>query len=233
MSFNRFRVIIVEDERDLRDSLVQYLRLEGLDAIGVGSCLEFYRAIAGSSFSVAVVDLGLPDQSGSSLVEFVRSNTGMGVIILTARDGMQDRLDGYHAGADLYLVKPVDCRELASAIRNLATRLTGAPSAPITPEQWCLVRQSWHLVTPTGLVIPLTAREMEFLACLADSSGRPVKRNTLLATLGYADDEYANRAMDSLIRRLRRKIEGAWSQPSPIKTSYSVGYSFCAPIAFG
>lgn len=230
---DKVRVIIVEDNRDLRESIVECLNLAGLDAGGVGSCLEFYRALAESSFSVAVVDVGLPDQSGYVLAEYIRKNTAMGVIILTARDAVEDRVQGYNSGADLYMVKPVDCRELAAAITNLAVRLgdripeTGRTMAP---ESWHLVRPSWRLVPPAGSAIPLTAKEMQFMECLALSPGKPVRRDTILAALGYRDDEYANRAMDSLVRRLRRKIEEGLCLPSPIKTIHAVGYCFSAPI---
>jgi len=227
------RVIIVEDDRELRESLVDYLNLNGFAARGVGSGLEFYRALTNASYAVAVIDVGLPDQSGFVLSEYVRKNTAMGVVILTAWDTINDKLQGYGSGADLYLVKPVDCRELSSAIRNLAARLDGhAPSSvpASAPGEWRLVRQAWNLVTPDGLSIQLTAREMKFLTCLAEIPDKPVSRGALLAILGYTDDEYANRAMDSLVRRLRRKIEVLSCQTSPIKTVYSIGYSFSAPI---
>ncbi len=224
---------MVEDDRDMRESMVEYLNLAGLDVIGVGSGLEFYQALASSFFSIAVVDLGLPDQNGYVLVEYIRKNTTMGAIILTARDAVGDRVLGYESGADLYLVKPIDCRELAAAIMSLAgrrgDRVSSASPVPAC-ESWRLVRSSWHLATPAGQAIKLTAREMQLIERLAESPGKPVKRDMLLARLGYGEDEYANRAMDSLMRRLRRKIEGSWTPPSPIKTIRSVGYCFSAPI---
>ena len=227
------KVILVEDDRDLRESMLECLNLAGLDVKGVGSCLEFYRALAVSSFSIAVVDLGLPDQNGYVLVEYIRKNTTMGVIILTARDTVAARVQGYDSGADLYLAKPTDWRELSAAIINLAARLGNRASltSPATiSESWRLARPSWQLVTPSGLAIRLTAKEMQFMTCLAESHGKPVRRETLLATLGYGEDEYANRAMDSLVRRLRRKVEGNRNLQSPIKTIHSVGYCFSAPI---
>ena len=230
---SKIRVIIVEDDRDLRESIVEFLTLAGHDACGVGSSLEFYRAIAESSFSIAVVDVGLPDQCGYILAEYIRKNTAMGVIILTARDAVEDRVRGYGAGADLYMVKPVDCRELAAAITNLAVRLRGRlplSEYAAVPASWQLVRQSWRLVPPAGAAVLLTAKEMQFMECFASNLGKPVLRDTFLAALGYRDDEYASRAMDSLVRRLRRKIEEDLRLPSPIKTVHSVGYCFTAPL---
>lgn len=227
------RVIIVEDDRDLRETLVEYLSLKGFDACGVGSCLEFYRSLAGPPFAVAVIDLGLPDQSGFVLAEYIRRNTEMGVVIVTARDALHDRLQGYQSGADLYLAKPVDCRELSAAIRNLARRLSKRSlSAPreLPPGSWRVARESWQLVTPSGVPIRLTAREMQFITSLAGTPDQPVNRSALLALLGYPDDEYTKRAMDSLVRRLRRKIEAVSGHPSPIKTIHGFGYSFTASV---
>ena len=212
---------------------MEYLALAGHDASGVGSCLEFYRALAEASFSVAVVDVGLPDQCGYVLTEYIRKNTAMGVIILTARDAAEDRVRGYDCGADLYMVKPVNCRELAAAITNLSVRLgkRSPESVPsLAPEPWRLVRQQWHLVTPAGSAILLTAKEMQFMECLAESAGSPVRRETVLAVLGYRGDGYASRAMDSLVRRLRRKIEEEPCTPSPIKTVHGVGYCFAETL---
>lgn len=227
------KVILVEDDRDLRESIIGCLNLAGIEVSGVGSGLEFYQALATSSFSLAVVDLGLPDQSGYVLVEYIRKNTMLGVIILTARDAMADRIRGYDTGADLYLVKPVDCRELSAAIMNLAKRLEDRVSLPapaLVRESWQLVKSSWQLVTPAGCSIQLTGKEMQFMACLAETPEKPVRRDSILAALGYGDDEYANRAMDSLVRRLRRKVEAIWGVQSPIKSIHSVGYCFSSPI---
>lgn len=230
----RIRVIVVEDNRDLRESTVECLTLAGHDACGVGSCLEFYRALAAdSSYAIAVVDVGLPDQCGYVLAEYIRNNTTMGIIMLTARAAIEDRVKGYGSGADLYMVKPVDCRELAAAISSLAVRLGNrAPEKGQTPapEFWHLDKQSWRLVPPAGPAISLTAREMQFMESLAENGGKPVRRDALLAALSYRDDEYANRALDSLVRRLRRKIEESSSLPSPIKTIHAVGYCFSVPI---
>jgi len=225
------RVIIVEDDIDLRDSLVEFLTLDGHRVVGVGSCLEFYRAISESHYSIAVIDVGLPDQSGFVLAEYIRKNTSMGVIILTARDSVDDRLRGYDTGADQYLVKPVECRELAAVLTNLKSRLMGVhPATPSHPCIWQLDRRMWRLLTPKGDPVPLTPKEMHFITCLAEAACNPVSRGALLTALNYRDDEYARRAMDSLIRRLRRKIETVSGKPQPVKTIHNIGYCFSAPI---
>lgn len=233
---DRVKVIVVEDDQDLRESIVECLTLSGFEVVGVGSGLEFYRAIASSTFNVAVFDVGLPDQSGYTLAGYARQNSSMGIVIMTARSESEDRLQGYQAGADLYLVKPVDCRELAAGIRNLHSRISVSVMLQVPTDQaemacsWFLEKSTWHLVTPDRKNIPLTAKEMQFMSCLAEAAGNTVSRDTLLTRLGYDDDEYANRAMDSLVRRLRRKLEEQISAPSPLKTVHTMGYCFSAQI---
>ena len=227
------KIILVEDSRVLREGMVAYLNDAGFNVKGVGSCMEFYQALAASSFSLAVVDIGLPDQSGYVVVEYIRKNTKMGVIILSAHDAIENRLRGYDTGADLYLVKPIDLRELSSVIKNLAIRIEERASVPLLspqPGAWQLARSSWHLVTPAGCVIQLTAKEMQFMMLLAETPGMPVSRDKILVTLGYRDDYFANRTLDSLVQRLRRKIEVNWNKQSPVKTIHSVGYCFSAPV---
>jgi len=237
------RVLVVEDNHDLRESVVECLTLAGLAAVGVGSASETYQALAGGDFNVALVDIGLPDQSGYVLANYIRANTTLAVIILTARDALDDRIRGYDAGADLYLVKPVDSRELAAAVISLAqrqqvrsepqpqqVRSEPQPHALPVSEAWSLHLGSWRLAAPNGSASELTAKEMQFLELLAATPGRPVVRDTLLTKLYLRHDEYTSRSLDSLVRRLRAKITADTGVPVPIKTAHAVGYCFSAML---
>lgn len=234
-----FRVLIVEDDQDLRESVVEYLAMAGFEVSGVRNAAEFYQAIALGGWSVVVIDIGLPDQSGFVLVEYVRANTDMKVIILTARDALDDRVKGYDAGADLYLIKPVDCRELSAAITSQAQRYStrAAQQAP-TPnlitssDIWALAQSSWTLVSPDETPLQLTGKELQFIELLALSPGKPVARETLLLKLYQRYDEYTSRSLDSLVRRLRVKIMSATEVPVPIKTVHAVGYCFSATLRY-
>ena len=139
------RVVIIEDDRDLRESIIRFLSVSGVAAEGVGSVLDFYREIVVGNFDVAVVDVNLPDQSGFTLADYLRRSSDLGIIIITARDGMEDRVRGYGAGADLYLVKPVNMPELVAAIINLTRRsrerVTPMVVSP-SVEPWTLERAS-------------------------------------------------------------------------------------------
>jgi two-component system, OmpR family, response regulator len=228
------KVLVVEDNHDLRESVVECLGLAGLAALGVGSASECYQALAAGEFNVALVDIGLPDQSGYVLAKYIRENTALAVIILTARDALDDRVRGYDSGADLYLVKPVDGRELAAAVTSLAQRqqIRAEPQpAPLpTHGAWSLHLGSWRLAAPNGTISELTAKEMQFLELLAATPGRPVVCDTLLTKLYLRHDEYTSRSLDSLVRRLRAKITADTGIAVPIKTAHAVGYCFSASL---
>ena len=227
-------VLVVDDNQDLRDSVIEYLAMTGLAATGAANAAECYQALSSGNWSVAVVDIGLPDQSGFVLVEYLRANTDTKVIILSARDSVDDRVKGYDCGADLYLVKPVDCRELTAAVFSLAQRQLTRAEADCLPrsqaESWSINQNAWSLTAPNGVSIALTAKEMQFLVLLADTPGTPVNRETLLAKLYLRHDEYTSRSLDALVRRLRGKIVETSRCDSPIKTAHSVGYCFSSPL---
>jgi len=221
---------MAEDDQTLRESIAEYLTCVGFDVTAVASGIQFYHTLAAQSFTVAIIDLGLPDMDGMQLVDYIHCNTTMGCIILTARDSVEDRVSGYDSGADLYMVKPADCRELASALSRILQRTSAAGQLqPSSFGQWRINRQSATLVTPSAAIITLTSREMDFLICLAASPEETIVRDKILNEMGYSDDEFSNRALESLIRRLRRKIETVFGT-SPILTRHRVGYSFSAPI---
>ena len=235
MPAEQIRIIIVEDDHVLRESLIEYLTLVGYQVVGAGSGREFYRALDAGSYDIAVIDVGLPDQSGLVLADYLRVNTSMGIIILTARDGEEDQHSGYEAGADLYLTKPVSTRVLASAIAKLSKRLF-QPLTPAHREEtsgsWILDQTSWVLLTPQNISIELTSLELEFLKLLTKSSGGAASRELLIQQL-YPNrtDDYSGRALDALVRRLREKISSVPGRSNPVKSSYGVGFCFAEPLA--
>ena len=233
MHTDTVRVIIVEDDSDLRESLATYLTLCGSSVAGVGSCREFYRALDNQIYDIAVIDVGLPDQSGFVLTEYVHNNTAMGIIMLTARDSDEDKLRGYDAGADIYLTKPVDSRMLASAITNLMARLKPLPGThpPVSTQlSWILVQSGWILQTPQGNKISLTGMEFKFMTFLGQSESAAVSRSDIMQKLYSRTDDYSGKALDALIYRLRSKVSSVCSLPIPIKSIHAVGYCFSAPL---
>ena len=231
------RIIIVEDDRDLLENMVKYLTLCGYEVTGAASAREFYYHLSRQTYLLAVLDIVLPDQSGLVLAEYVRNNTNMWIIMLTARSTLDDKLAGLKSGADFYLVKPIDCSELAATITNLFARLDAAPAVSEleslresdTLEQWKLERKGWTLITPRGDSIKLTSKEFEFIASLSMRSNTIVARRDILKILDYPSTEQASHALESMIYRLRKKIEEAGCE-FPVKTSHGTGYCLSADI---
>jgi len=241
------RIIVVEDDQDLRESIVKYLTLAGHDIDGVGSALQFYQQIATKNYALAVLDIGLPDQNGLVLTEYLRNNTEMRIILLTARASLDDRLVGYNSGADVYLVKPVDFQELSASITNILGRLTPSPApdknssaektSPVVTSKGHEPTQPWELEqltrtlhTPEGNFIELTGKEFDFISCLAANVNEAVTHQGILKTLMYQEDEFSRRSLESLIHRLRTKIVARGSKV-PIKTLHGIGYCFSAPLS--
>ncbi|MBI5121251.1 MAG: response regulator transcription factor [Rhodospirillales bacterium] len=226
------KVIVVEDDADLRDTVLNCLHLSGHEAMGVGSGSEMWRKLAVAPQDIVVLDIGLPDEDGYSIAAHLRRETAMGIIMLTARGQAEDRIQGFEMGADIYLVKPVSCRELAAAVANLSRRLETPTTThrPPPAQAWRLDGFEWRLLTPTGKAVKLTPKELQLMKRLTSQAGEPVGRVELLASVGYDDADPGNRNLDALVRRLRRKVEEETEQLLPIQTVHSVGYVFSAPV---
>ncbi len=223
------KIIIAEDDEDLLENIIEYLELEEFNVTGVTTALDFFQALSISVYDIAVIDIGLPDRSGYELVEHLRNNTSLGIIIITARDTINDKMRGYDAGADYYFIKPVDSRELSATINNLLIRLKKHTSGHMIPQhdnEWLLHSRNWVLISPAGEKIKLTTKEMSFLQIIFDEDGTPVLRENVLSSLEYGNEgPYGNRALDVMLVRLRKKIKSETnSDDLPFKTVHSVGF---------
>jgi len=231
----QIRIIIVEDDRDLLENMMEYLTLAGYEVTGAASAREFYYHLSRQTYMLAVLDVGLPDQSGLVLAEYVRNNTSMWIIMLTARSTLDDKLAGLKCGADIYLVKPVDCSELAATIANLSARLDERPAYPNqkqplpAQEPWRLLVNKWMLLSPEKKEIKLTTKELDFLTLIVSNPTMVTTRLELLDKLGYFRDKSGDHALQSLVNRLRHKIE-LYTNESLLHTSHGVGYVFIAEI---
>jgi len=222
------KILLAEDDDDLRESLVDCLELHGYVITGVPNALSFYQTISTDHFDIAIIDIGLPDQSGLEIVSHMNQNSTMGIVVLTAMGSPELRTKGYECGADLYLVKPVECRELAAALANLSVRLVGRASHPdsASSSPWILNIVALQLVTPAGIIVPIAAREAVFLKLLMAQAGEPVGRLVTCRALDFESEDSNDRRMDSMIRRLRKKVKVGSGFDLPIKTIYGKGYVF-------
>ncbi|WP_343315404.1 response regulator transcription factor [Brucella sp. BE17] len=221
------RVLLVEDDNDLRQSLADYLRLRKMSVKEAVSGLEFYRALSQQTFDVAVLDVNLPDTSGFELVTELSAKNNMGIIMLTARTGREDRLRGYSEGADLYMTKPVDSEELALAINNLVKRTrkneTEKPSI-LPPKEtvlW-LNLQKRVLLTSNQQQVKLSTRELLLFEHLIENPGKTIKRDAVIKLFTDAEPDPDSRRLDAALARLRAKFQVA-EIPFPVQIVHGLG----------
>jgi len=217
-------VLVVEDEPALRIDLADYLVARGFAVDQAATCEESLAFINHARPDLILLDLALPDGSGLAVAAQVRQRHGLsvGIIMLTAYGDEQHRLSGLGVGADIYLVKDTSLREIEAYSRNLLRRLQ-VPSTPSImvepPAVWQLDEAHWQLLTPDGATVPLTGTEVAFLKPLMAAPHAVLKRKQLSLNGNP-------RTLDTVVLRLRRKIEAATSHPPPFKMVYGAGYVF-------
>lgn len=224
-----FRIVLVEDDDDLRQSIADYLRLRKIHTTDVASGIELYKALRQERYDIAVLDVNLPDVSGFELARDIASQ-GMGVIMLTARTGRDDRIRGYTDGADLYLTKPIDSEELVLAIINLGRRIrrsaipanAGQASAAEINLPWKLNRQTQMLSAPRGASVKLSAREVVLLEYLARRQGETVSRAEISSLFRDAHRDPESRRIDAALARLRAKLKSNGME-FPLHVVHSAG----------
>ena len=229
-------VILVEDDERLLTNLVELLSLKGFDVLGASSAFEFFQGLTAKHYDVAVVDINLPDKSGFEIVNHLRENTRLGIIVMTARHTINDKVKGYESGADYYFVKPVHIRELEASVNNLLSRLCKAGEQKGdggSGGEWEFNAKQLILLSPDGNVIDLTVKEAAFIDILIQKYPDTVSREVFLKALNYeATGTYGERALYVMITRLRSKIRDETGEEAPIKTLRTVGYCFSAPVKF-
>ncbi|CAO3421789.1 response regulator transcription factor [Azospirillum endophyticum] len=223
-------VLVVEDHADLAEEVVAYLRARGFTVRAAESGRAMDEAIAERRPDVILLDLGLPEEDGVSIARRLADaerpgDPGIAVVVITARGRVEDRILGLNAGADIYLVKPLDMRELEAAIAAVMRRRGGGQSPP-EARPWRLEAARWRLLTPGGTAIALSEVEVKLLTPFFDAPEAVIERRVLAAHLAVDD-----RGIDLLLHRLRRKVESEAGEVLPLRTLRSRGYAFAAPVA--
>jgi DNA-binding response OmpR family regulator len=229
------RIAVVEDEAALRADLVEYLAGCGHQVVGCEDGPALDRAIAERPVEILILDVNLPGEDGFSIAGRLRERSEIGIIMLTARGLGIDKVVGLEIGADVYLVKPVDLREIEAQVRTLSRRLKLAPSgaAPAAARtgEWRFDSLGWTLLSPDNIGLKLTANERTFISLLVARPGEAVSRQQLFEALGKRHWNPEDRSVDSLVRRLRAKAEEAFGRSLPVEAVHGVGYAFTAPVA--
>jgi DNA-binding response OmpR family regulator len=213
------RILLVEDDPQLGDGLTVGLRQAGFAVDWVKDGAMAAHALETEAFDLVVLDLGLPRLSGMDLLKRIRGNgQSLSVLILTARDATADKIAGLDAGADDYLVKPIDLDELAARIRAVARRAAGR-AQPVLSHGELTLDPASRRVTLTDAQIDLSAREYSVLHALLENAGRVMTRAQLEGSIYGWRDEPDSNALEVHIHHLRKKLGADF-----IKTLRGVGY---------
>lgn len=218
------RILVIEDDSLVADVVTTGLRQAGFVVDAVGSAESAETALSTEHFDLIVLDLGLPGRDGLAFLASLRrgppDRASVPVLVLTARDGLDDRINGLERGADDYLVKPFEVRELVARARVLIRR-TGSRSASSLDYLGLELDRAARLVRGGGLAIELTPREWSILEYLMLHAETVVRKDKLLQAISGWDDNIAPNAVEVYVSRLRAKIEGTGVA---IRTVRGVGY---------
>jgi two-component system, OmpR family, response regulator len=231
-------ILVVDDDREIRSLVAQLLRKHGFRVTDAADGREMMRVLENGRFDLVVLDLMLPGEDGLSLCRRVRATSSLPIIMLTAMGEETDRIVGLEMGADDYLPKPFNPRELLARIRAVLRRVGGdVPEPPVEEgsnlrrfEGWSLDTSKRELRAPDGTLVPLTAGEYDLLAAIVERPGRVLSRDQLLDLTRGRDAVPFDRSVDVQISRLRRKLEVDPKEPQIIKTVRGGGYVFTCEV---
>jgi DNA-binding response OmpR family regulator len=228
-------IVVVDDEAPAREMVGDYLRLHGFDVTMCDGGASLRQVIAKQTPDLIVLDLNMPEEDGLSIVRMLKQQGSVPVIMLTATASPIDRVVGLELGADDYLAKPCELRELLARVRSVLRRSTAsvAASAAATAERhairfgtkWLDV-EAQTLRDDDGNEHPLASSEFALLKAFAENPKRVLSRERLLDLAEARDREAFDRAIDVRITRIRRKIEPDPARPSVIRTVRGAGYLF-------
>ncbi|GAB7125628.1 response regulator [Silvimonas sp. JCM 19000] len=231
------RVLVVDDDHEIRSLLADYLDTHGFRAFTASDGAGMQRMLDANKVDLVVLDLTLPGEDGLTLCRNLRSSSNLPVIILTARGDPVDRILGLEMGADDYLTKPFEPRELVARVRTVLRRTWALPPNLDTPDatamrfaNWTLDLRARHLVRPDGVLVMLSGGEFRLLKTLLEHPQRVLNRDQILNLTQGRDAEPFERSIDLQISRLRQKLDDDAKSPQLIKTVRNEGYVLAAVV---
>ena len=218
------RLLVLEDDELLRDHvLVPRLGQFGFDVDAVGRVADLCDHLRGQLPDIVLLDVGLPDGDGYEVARRLRAEFGrIGIVLLTGRGRAEDQVRGLSEGADAYLAKPIDIDILVATLHSVARRLR--VSAASRARHWRLAAEGWCLVAPSGDTVTLTKTERRLLDVLVERANQVVSREVLIAGLTEDVHDFDTHRLDSLIHRLRRKVQRELGMPLPLNAVHGEGY---------
>jgi two-component system phosphate regulon response regulator OmpR len=233
------RILIVEDDAAVREVLAEYLATHGYEVAEVDRGTEMREAVEKSLPDVVLLDVNLPGEDGLSLARFLRERFDVGIIMVTGATDVADRVAGLEVGADDYVTKPFDLRELRARVKSVLRRRQAqappapasgaaerAPSSRVRVGACVLDLASHQLVASDGRDIPLTGMEFDLLKVFVERPNQVLDRDQLLTLTRNREWEPFDRSIDIRIARVRRKIEADPEHPQAIRTVRGAGYMF-------
>lgn len=230
-------ILLVDDEATLREPLAEYLTGQGFAVTEASSAAAARSALGEAMPDIVLLDIMMPGEDGLSLCRHLVETRQLPVIFLTARGEPTDRIVGLELGADDYIVKPFEPRELVARIRTVLRRV-GRGAAPQTEaEDWHYHFEGWvldplkrKLSDPEGVTVPISTAEFRLLRALLDNPRKVMDRDLLLDLVQGRTAHLFDRAVDNQVSRLRRKIEVDTAEPQLILTVRGGGYRFAAAV---
>jgi len=227
------RLLVVDDEADIREPLAAYLDRAGYDVLEAADAREARAHLAAGDVDLVLLDVMMPGEDGLDLIKSLDRASTPPIIFLTARADDADRIIGLELGADDYVVKPFNPRELAARIKAVLRRTRTEPAGPARGGEdrirfgpWTLDNAQRELIDEHGVAHPLSAGEHRLLMTFLTRPRRVLSREQLLDLTQGREAEIFDRSIDNQVSRLRKKIESDPKNPRFIKTVWGGGYSF-------
>jgi two-component system OmpR family response regulator len=230
-------ILIVDDDCEIRTLLAEYLESNGFRALTAADGAGMRRILDSSHVDLVVLDLTLPGEDGLTLCRTLRAGSNLPVIMLTARGEPLDRILGLEMGADDYVAKPFEPRELSARIRNVLRRTQALPPTLESPTAKRMAFAGWrfdlvarHLLSPQGTVVMLSGAEFRLLKVFLDHPNRVLNRDQLLNLTKGRDADPFDRSIDLQVSRLRQKLDDDAKAPALLKTVRNEGYVLAATV---
>ena len=232
-------MLVIDDDHEIRDLLTRFMEKNGFRITAVRDAREARRAWTRGAFQLVVLDLMLPGESGLDLARWLRDQEDVPIVMLSAMGEDTDRIIGLELGADDYIAKPFNPRELMARIRAVMRRATDTQDSPTSGERiarplrfagWTLEPARRRLLNPEGVEVPLTGGEYDLLFALLERANRVLTRDMLLDLLRGRQAGPFDRAIDVAVSRLRRKLDDQGGGAQLIKTVRGGGYVLAATV---